>query len=110
MLKKTRSEVYLIISDKPAVVTHVFPNKLKLADWSTEKAGAEGLSKICVGVFAPSSKEHRARAAEEVHNVEMDGVLNQPETQQSAIRKTLTVSYRINSIYDAIKTLVTIFS
>ena len=51
-----------------------------------------------------------ARATEEVHHDEMDSYLNQPETQQSAIGKTLTVSYRINSIYDAVKTLVIILS
>ena len=40
----------------------------------------------------------------------MDCVLNQTETQQSAIKKTCIFSYRINNIYDAVKTLAAILS
>ena len=88
-LKKTRSDVYLTIPEKPAVVMHVFLTKLKLANWSAEEARSEGPSKIWVGVFTPSSKEQRARTMDEVHDVEMDSVLNQPKPQQSTIRKIL---------------------
>ena len=85
MLKKTCSEVYLTVPENAAVVTHVFLLKLKLADWSTENAGSEVPSKICVGVSTPRSKKQRDRTAVELHNVEMDGVLNQPNTQRNVI-------------------------
>ena len=35
----------------------------------------------------------------------MDGLLNQPEHQRSAIGKNLCINYKITSTYDAIKTL-----
>ena len=96
--------------DKPTVGTHVLVKKLQEADWSTEKAGSEAHLKICVGAFNPSTKEQRTKTAKEVHNVEIDGVLDQPNTHRSAIGKTLCINYRINNTLDAFKILALILS
>jgi len=40
-----------------------------------------------------------------VHEVEMDGQLRQSEIHCSVIGKNLPINYKINSTYDAIKTL-----
>ena len=66
-------------------MTHVIVKKLQASDWSTEEAGSEAPSKICVGVSNASKTEHRSTTAREVHDVEMDGLLNQPDNQYSAI-------------------------
>ena len=74
------------------IVTHAFVKKLQAANWSTEEAGSEAPSKICVEVFTSSTTEQRSTTSKEVHDVEMDGQLNQPELQRSIISKNLCIN------------------
>ena len=83
-LRKNRSDVYLMVPDKPMTITHAFVKKLQAADWSTEEAGSEAPSKICVEVFTPSTTEQRSTTSQEVHDVEMDGWLRQSENHLEA--------------------------
>ena len=105
ILCSTRSEIYLQVSEKSLILNHVFLEKIQTADWSTEEAGAEGPSRICVGVFTPISTDQRSSTVLEVHNVEMDSLLNQPAHERSAIGENLCISYKITSTHDATKTL-----
>ena len=84
--------------------------KLQSADWSTEEAGEEGPSSLCVGVFTPVSKDQQSAIVEAVHDVEMDCQLNNPAHARSAIGKTLHSSYKINSVQDATKTLASMLA
>ena len=56
-LRDTRSEVYLQVVKKTLSWSHVLVKKMQSADWSTEEAGEEGPSSLCVGVFTPVSKD-----------------------------------------------------
>ena len=78
-LRNNRSNVYLMVPDKPMIITHALVKKLQSADWSTEEAGIEAPSKICIGVFIPSTVEQRSTTTQEVHDVKMDGQLSQPD-------------------------------
>ena len=100
----------MMTPDKAIVVTHALLKKLQAADWSTEEAGSKTPSKICVGVFTPSTIDQRSTAFKEVHDVKMDGQLNQLDNQCSAIGKNLCINYKINSTYDATKTLASILA
>ena len=95
-LRKNRSKVYLLVPEKSLTMTHVLVKQFQAADWSTEEAGSEGQSRICVGVFTPTLTEQKSSILREVHDVEMDGLLNQPEHQRSTIGKNLCINYKIN--------------
>ena len=69
-----------MVLQKSMIITHVLVKKLQAADWSTEEAGSEAPSKICVGVFTPSTTEQRSTASKEVYDVKMDGQLRQSKT------------------------------
>ena len=85
--------------------------KLQSADWSTEEAGDEGPSSLCVGVFTPVSKDQQtAIVVEAVHDVKMDCQLDNPAHARSAIGKTLRSSYKINSVQDATKTMTSLLA
>ena len=84
--------------------------KLQSADWSTKEAGDEGLSSLCVGVFTPVSRDQQTAIAEAVNDVEMDSQLNNPVHARSAIGKNLRTSYKISSIWEAIKTLASLLA
>mmetsp|Transcript_65509 Transcript_65509/g.73331 ORF Transcript_65509/g.73331 Transcript_65509/m.73331 type:complete len:109 (+) Transcript_65509:127-453(+) len=86
------------------IVTHDFLKKLQQANWSTEEVGSEAPSKICVGVFILSTTEQRSTTSKEVHDVEMDRVLIQPDNHRSVIGKNLCINYKINSTYDTTRT------
>jgi len=62
-LRKTQSDVYLMVSKHLMIITHVLVKKLKAANWSIEEAGSEAPSKIYVGVFTPSTTEQRSIAS-----------------------------------------------
>ena len=83
-----------------------FLKKMQLADWETKEAGVESLLRICVRVFAPILLDQRSSTVLAVHDVKMDGVLNQQVYERSAIGKNLCISYNITSTHDATKTLV----
>ena len=76
-----------------------------MADWATKEAGAEGPSRICVEESTPISLDKRRSTVLEVHNVQMDGLLNQPAHKRSANGKNLCISYKITSTHNATKTL-----
>ena len=109
-LRKNRSDVYLMVPNKPMIITYAFVKKFQAADWSTEEAGAEAPSKICVGAFTPSTTEQRRTTSQQVHDVEMDGWLKQSDNHRSAIGKDVCINYKINSIHDAIRTLAAILA
>ena len=94
--------------EKSMIVTHIFVKKLQQADWSTEEAGLEAPSKVCVWVFISSTTEQRSTTSKEVHDVEIDGVFIKPDTNHSAIGKNLRINYKINSTHDTTKTLASI--
>ena len=94
-----------MVPKKSLIITHVLVKKIQAVDWSTEEAGSEAPSKICVGVFTLRTTEQRSTTSREVHDVKMDGQLNQPDNQRSAVGKNLCINYKINSTYNAIKTL-----
>ena len=89
ILRRTRSEVYLQVPKKSLTLSYVFVKKIQAVDCSTEEAGAEGPSRICVGVFTLISTVQWSSTVLKVHDVEIDGLLNQPEYQRSAIGKNL---------------------
>ena len=84
--------------------------KMQSADWSTEEAGEEVPSSLCVGVFTPVSKDQQSAIIDAVHDVEMDGRLDQPAHARSAIGKNLHISYKISSTNDATKTLASLLA
>ena len=75
-----------------------------------EKTGSEAPSNIYVGVYTTCKKNRGPGRPVKVLYVEMDGVLNQPNTQRSAIGKNLPSRDKIKNTYKAIKTLVSIMS
>ena len=79
---------------KLLILNHVFVKKIQSADWSTEEAGAEGPLQICVGVFTQISMDQRSSTVLEVHNVELDSLLNQPAHERSAIGKIFVSATR----------------
>ena len=83
---------------------------MQLTDWSTKEAGEEGPSGICVGVITPISLDQRSSTVLAVHDVEMDGLLNQPAHERSAIGGNLRISYKINSTQDATKILASLLA
>ena len=56
-LCETCSEVYLQVVKRTLTWSHVLAKKMQSADWSTDKAGEEGPSSLCVGVFTPVLKD-----------------------------------------------------
>ena len=99
-----------MVPEKSLIMTHVLVNKFQAAVWLTEEVGSEAPSKIFVGVFTPIKIEQRSSTLLQVHDVEMDGLLNQPEPQHSAIGKNICISYKITSTYDATKTLAALLA
>ena len=83
---------------------------MQSADWSTKEAEEEGSSRICVGVFTLISSDQRSSTVLAVHDVEMDGLLNQPAREHSTIGKNLRISYKINSTHNATKTLTSLLA
>ena len=79
--------------------------KIQEVDWSTEEAGAEGPLRICVGVFNLISTDKWSSTVFEMHNVEMNSLLNKPAHECSTIGKNLGISYKITGAHDATKTL-----
>ena len=109
-LRDTRSEVYLQVVKKTLAWSHVFVKKMQSADWSTEEAGEEGPSSLCVDVFTPVSSDQQTFIINAVQDVEMDGLLDQPAHARSVIRKNLRISYKISSTHDATKTLASLLA
>ena len=85
--------------------SHVVGKKIQSAGWSTNKAGEEGSSSLCVGVFTPVLKDQQSVIKDVVHDAEMGCRLDNPAHARSAIRKTLCISYKILSTNKAVKTL-----
>ena len=50
-LRETRSDIYLQVPDKTLIWSHILLKKLQAADWSTDAAGKERPSQICLRVF-----------------------------------------------------------
>ena len=84
-LRDTCSEVYLQVIKQTLAWSHVFLKKMQSADWSTEEAGEEGSLRLRVGVFTPVSKDKQSAIIDAVHDVGMDGQLDQPAHARSAI-------------------------
>ena len=107
-LRETRSDIYLQVPDKTMIWSHIMLKKLQAADWSTDAAGDERPSQICLGVFTPLSAYQRSSIERSVFEVKMDGQLNQPSHERVAIGKNLRICYKINTIHAAAKTVASL--
>ena len=58
-----------------------------------------------MGVFTPVSKDQHSAIRDAVHDVKMDGQLENPAQARSAIKETLRINYKILSTNDTVKTL-----
>ena len=107
-LRETRSDIYLQVPDKSMIWSHIMLKKLQAADFSTEAAGDERPSQICLGVFTPLTADQRDSIERAVFEVEMDGQLDQPVHERVAINKNLRICYKINTIHSAAKTIASL--
>ena len=97
--------VYLSVPADPVTIPHVFVKKLQLCNRSVTEPINKTLSIISVACFTKISTADRTTLEKELELVNMDEALGQGVQHRNAIDRSLTKSYKITSLYDAVITM-----